>query len=90
MVKDNFENDLCKLMDNAVFGKMMGKIRKHSDIKLMMNEKVNLKKVAKLNFEGKLKLSENLTGCEMGKIRILMNKPIYFGQNILNLSKKVM
>ena len=29
-------------------------------------------------------------GCEMGKIRVVMNKPIYLGQAILDLSKSIM
>ena len=33
---------------------------------------------------------ENLMGCEMGKIKVVMNKPVYLGQAILDLSKIVM
>ena len=29
-------------------------------------------------------------GCEMGKINVVMNKPVYLGQAILDLSKIVM
>ena len=29
-------------------------------------------------------------GCEMGKVKIVMNKPVYLGQAILDLSKIVM
>ena len=29
-------------------------------------------------------------GCEMGKIKVVMNKPVYLGQAILDLSKIVM
>ena len=32
---------------------------------------------------------ENLMGCEMGKIKVVMNKPGYLGQVILDLSKIV-
>ena len=34
--------------------------------------------------------SENLMGCEMGKNEIVMNKPVYLGQAILDLRKLVM
>ena len=32
----------------------------------------------------------NLMSCEMGKVKVKMNKPVYLGQAILNLSKTIM
>ena len=56
----------------------------------MMNETVYLKRVIKPNFKSGIICSENLMGCKMGKIRVILNKPIYLGQAILNLSKIIM
>ena len=36
------------------------------------------------------KFGPNLMGCEMGKIKVVMSKPVYLGQAILDLSKMVM
>ena len=44
----------------------------------------------KPNIKSGVLFGENLTGCEMGKIKLVMNKPVYLGQAILDLSKIVM
>ena len=88
--KNDFEKDFFKLMNNAVFGKTMENIRKHKDIKLVTNEKSYLKNVMKPNFKSGVLFSENLMGCERGKTKVVMNKPAYLGQAILDLSKIVM
>ena len=77
-------------MNNAVFGKTMENIRKHKDIKLVTNEKAYLRNVMKPNFESGVLFDENLMGSEMGKIKVVMNKPVYLGQAILDLSKIIM
>ena len=85
--KNNFKKDLFKLMNNAMFGKMMENIRKHRNIKLVTNAKSYLKTVMKPNFKSGILFGENLMGYEMGKIKVMMNKPTYLGEAILDLSK---
>ena len=50
LVKDDFEKDLFKLMNNAVFGKTMENIRKHRDIKLLTTDKKRSKLVSGPNY----------------------------------------
>ena len=87
---NDFEKDFFKLMNNSVFGKMMGNIRKHRNIMLVMTEEKYLRTVMKPNFKTGVLFGENLMGCEMGKIKVVMNKLVYLGQAILDLSKIVM
>ena len=84
---NDIEKDFYKLMNNAVFGKTMENIRKHRSIKLVTNREVYLKVVMKPNFKSGVRFSSNLIGCEMGKVKVVMNKPVYLGQAILDLSK---
>ena len=44
----------------------------------------------KPNFKSGTLFGPNLIGCKMGKIKVVMNKPVYLRQAILDLSKIVM
>ena len=87
---NDFEKDFFKLMNNSVFGKTIENIRKHRNIKLVTTEEKYLHMVMKPNFKSGVLFGENLMGCEMGKIKVVMNKPVYLDQVILDLSKIVM
>ena len=64
-------------MNNSVFGKTMENIRRHRNIKLVNNKEEYLKTVMKPNFKSGTLLGDDLMGCEMGKVKVVMNKPIY-------------
>ena len=89
--KNNFEKDFFKLMNNSVFGKTMENIRNRVDVKLV-NTKEELKKlVAKPNLKSPPKIfSENLVSVHMKKTSLTMDKPVYLGMCILDLSKTIM
>ena len=78
----------CELHNRV--GKTMENIRKHRNIKLVTTEEKYLHTVMCPNFKSGVLFGENLMGCEMGKIKVVMNKPVYLGQAILDLSKIVM
>ena len=90
LAKDDFERDLFKLMNNAVFGKTMENIRKHRDIKLVTTDKKRNKLVAEPNYHRMNYISEDLSIIEMNKRKVKMNKPIYLGLSILDISKILM
>ena len=89
--KSSFEKDFFKLMNNSVFGKTMENIRKRVDIKLVRtdgseNEKLR-KIIAKPNFNRRVKFSDELSAIHVHKTKLTLNKPIYVGFSVLELSK---
>ena len=90
LAKDDFEKDLFQLVNNAVFGKTMENIRKHRDIKLVTTDKKRNKMVSEPNYQTMNYISEGLSIIVMNKTKVKMNKPIYLGLSILDISKKLM
>ena len=85
--KSDFEKDFFKLMNNAVLGKTMEKVRKHRDIKLVTTHKRRNQLVSEPNYHATKWFSENLLPIEMRKAKVKMNKPVYLGMSILDISK---
>ena len=77
-------------MNNAVFGKTMENIRKHRNIKLVTTAKIRSKLVSEPNYHTINLIFEDLSLIEMKKTKIKMNKPIYIGLSILEISKILM
>ena len=88
--KNDFEKGLFKLMNNSVFGKTMENIRKHRDIKLVTTYKKRSKLVSEPNYHTINLISEHLPNIKMKKTKVKMNKPIYLGLSILEISKILM
>ena len=77
-------------MNNAVFGKTMENVRKHHDIKLVKTDKKRNKLVSEPNYHTMKIIDNNLATIEMKKVRVRMNKPIYLGMSIRDISKITM
>jgi len=90
--KNNFEKDLYKLMNNSVFGKTMENLRKRVDVKLVRSNEE--KKIRKLIYSPSFARSkifdDDLAAIEVHKSRLVLNKPVYVGMSILDLSKYLM
>ena len=68
----------------------MENVRKHRDIKFVTTEKRRIKLVSEPNYHTTKQFSENLIAIEMKKARVKMNKPLYLGMSILDISKILM
>ena len=67
LVKNDFEKDLFKLMNNSVFRKTMENIRNHRNIKLVTTDKKRSKLVSEPNYHTINLISKYLSIIEMEK-----------------------
>ena len=88
--KNDFEKDFFKLMNNSVFGKTMENVRNHRDIKIVATDKRRRILASEPNYHSTKYISKDLLIMEMKKVEVKMNKPIYLGQAILDISKTLM
>ena len=88
--KNDFQKDFFKLMNNPVFGKTMENVRKHRDIKLATADRRRNQLVSEPNYHTTKWFSENLLAIEMKKAKVKINKPVYLGLPILEISKTLM
>ena len=85
--KNDFEKNFYKLMNNSVFGKTMENVRERMDIEIVVDEKRYEKVCNASTFIRSTIFGEDVEGCHKSMTKIQLNKPIYCGQAILDLSK---
>ena len=88
--KNDFEKDFYKLMNNLVFGRIFMNVCKQGDSKLVTTDKRRSQLVSEPNYHTTKWFSENLLAIEMKKTKVKMNKPVYLGFSILEISKTLM
>lgn len=82
-----FQKDFFKLMNNAIFGKTLENKRKHKYVKLVSNASKLEELVRQPNFNTSIIINENLVAVAMNKAKIVMDRPLYVGMSILDISK---
>ena len=89
-VVNGYEKGFFKLIVNSVYGKTMGNLRKRVSVKLVNNEKDYVKYVSRPTFVSQKILDKNLVAIHKVKPVLLLNKSIYVGFYVLDLSKLLM
>src|SRR5678816_4255665 len=84
---NSFEKDLFKLMNNSVYGKTMQNNRRHLCVKLVTNERRAKRYIARPTFQSFSIINEDVTAIKLIKSDVLLDKPIYVGMSILDISK---
>ena len=89
---NDFERDFYKLLNNAFYGKTMENVRNRLKIKFIKKDDYReiIKHQSKLTFNGIHKSYENCDSYTFKQNGVLMDKPIYPGFTVLELSKLLM
>ena len=68
----------------------MENVRKHRDIKLVTTDKTRNQLASEPNYHITKDFSKNLIAIEMKKTKVKMNKLVYLGMSILDISKTIL
>ena len=87
--KNDFEKDFFKLPVNAAFGKFLENVRNRLELELIKKDEVKkiINQQSKLTFNGIHKSYENCDSYTFKQNHVVMDKAIYVGFAILELSK---
>ena len=86
----HFLQTLLKNMNNMLFGKTMENTRKRLDLHVTTRAETAKKLIARPKFKRFDIINEDLTVNDLQKNEVLMDKPLYLGFCILELSKLTM
>ena len=86
---NDFEKEFYKLLNNAFYGKTMENVRNRSKIKFVKKDDYReiIKQQSKFTFNGIHKSYENCCSYTHKQNEVLMDKSIYLGFSVLELSK---
>ena len=87
---NGFEKAFFKLMNNSTLGKTMKNLRKRMNIRIVNNAEGYKKYVTKPSFVSQKKFSKNFVAIHFIKPVLTLDKPIYVGFSILDLTKLLM
>jgi hypothetical protein len=85
--KTDFEKDFFKLMVNAFFGKSMENLRKRRKVDLVRDTVKLRKLLAKQQLEQFVIVNEEVVQVDRIRNKVTLNKPIYIGFTVLDVSK---
>ena len=84
---NDFDKDFLKLMINSVYGKTMENLRKRINVRLVNNAKDFLKYTSRPTYITHKIFNKNCAAIHEIKPVLMLNKPIYVGFTVLDLSK---
>ena len=88
--KCDFEKNFYKLMNNSVFGKTQENLRKRMRVELVTRAEIAAKRIANPSFKRSQIIREDLVIIQSAITTLKLNKPLYVGFSVLDLSKLLM
>ena len=87
---DEFSKNMCKLLNNCIYGKSIENMRQRMNVKLINDKKLYQRYINKSNFISLKIFDKNFVAVHCSKTALTLNKPIYVEFCILELSKLLM
>ena len=87
---NDFEKDFFKLMINSIYGKTMENLRKRINVRIVSNKKDFSKHTSRPTYIAQKLFGEDYAAIHEIKPVLMLNKPIYVGFTVLELSKWLM
>ena len=84
---NDFEKDFFKLIINSVYGKTMENLRKRINVRFVNNKKDFLKYTSRPTYVTHKLFDKDFAAIYEIKPVLMLNKPIYIGFTVLELSK---
>ena len=86
-VANDLEKDILNLLVNPVYGKTMENLQKRINVRLVNNEKDFLKYTSRPTYNTHNIFGKDYAAIHEIKPALILNKPIYVGFTVLDLSK---
>ena len=87
---NKFKKDYYKLKNNSLYGKTVENLRKRKDVRLCNTQRSFVAQSSKHNYRRCVIIQENLVAAVLTKETICLDRPVYVGQAVLDLSKLLM
>ena len=82
-----FRKDYYKLKNNSLYGKTVENLRKRKEVRLCNTRRNFVAQSSKPTFRRSIIVKENLVAAILNKETICLDRPVYIGQAVLDLSK---